>query len=112
ARPRKPPAEQPTSLVALEAVLLSHWRSLLGLPTLRSTDNVFEQGADSLTVAQFVAQLSAERALPVHVVDCYSEPSVGGQARLVGARIGLGGRAAAAAQASAPAPEVERFDNL
>ncbi|AOJ48171.1 beta-ketoacyl [acyl carrier protein] synthase domain-containing protein [Burkholderia thailandensis] len=112
ARRRMPPAEQPTSLVALEAALLSHWRGLLGLPTLRSTDNVFEQGADSLTVAQFVAQLTSERALPVHVVDCYSEPSVGGQARLVGARIGLGGPAAAAAQASAPAPEVERFDNL
>ncbi|MFL6667122.1 MAG: beta-ketoacyl synthase N-terminal-like domain-containing protein [Burkholderia ambifaria] len=104
-------AERPASLAALEATLLAQWRALLGAPALRGTDNVFEHGADSLTVGQFVSQLISEHALPMHVVDCYSQPSVSGQARLIGERIGLD--AGPATLAAAPREiEVEKFENL
>ncbi|MCV9992591.1 phosphopantetheine-binding protein, partial [Burkholderia pseudomallei] len=105
-------AGRPASLAALETTLLAQWRTLLGAPALRGTDNVFEHGADSLTVGQFVSQLISEHALPVHVVDCYSQPSVGGQARLLGERIGLDLGAAQRVAAGPRETDVEKFEHL
>ncbi len=105
-------AGRPASLAALETTLLAQWRTLLGAPALRGTDNVFEHGADSLTVGQFVSQLISEHALPVHVVDCYSQPSVGGQARLLGERIGLDAGAAQRVAAGPRETDVEKFEHL
>ncbi|MCM2547865.1 polyketide synthase [Burkholderia glumae] len=109
-----PPAAgaPPATLVALEALLLAQWRGLLGQPALRGIDNVFEQGANSLTVAQCVAQLTSTHALPMQVVDCYDAPSVAGQARMLGERLGLAAGLAQAPAAPLPAAEVEQFNNL
>jgi len=100
----------PGDIAALESILLGRWRALLGRVGLGVRDNVFECGATSLMVGQFVATLGSEYAITARAADCYEEPTVEGLACLLGRRLGLATTAATAAPA--PGEPGEEFWEL
>lgn len=60
---------------ALEVRILAVWRKLLGQPTLRSDENVFDHGADSLRVMAFLTQLHALAIGRLSATDVYEFPT-------------------------------------
>lgn len=55
------------------------WSRMLGVPRIAATDNVFELGADSLTVVQITAELQ-RTGLAVAPSDLFTHPTAGGLA--------------------------------
>ena len=83
------PAIAPKSLQEMEALVLGGWRALLGSRDLGAKDNVFDSGANSLLVGQFIEQVRARGGLVLSVTDCYEEPTCAGLAGLIARRVGL-----------------------
>ncbi|MET0400809.1 MAG: beta-ketoacyl synthase N-terminal-like domain-containing protein [Cystobacter sp.] len=87
----------PKSLQEVEVLVLGGWRALLGARELGAKDNVFDAGANSLLVGQFIEQVRTRGGLTLSVTDCYEEPTCAGLAGLIARRVGL-------LQAPSPAP--------
>jgi acyl transferase domain-containing protein len=80
----------PTSIAEVETLVLGGWRALLGGDALSPRDNVFDRGANSLLVGQFIEQVRSRTNITMSVTDCYEEPTAAGLAALIGRRLGLG----------------------
>jgi amino acid adenylation domain-containing protein len=74
------PADAP-----LEQQLLALWRQLLGVDALGAHDNLFEQGARSLTVVRALTELRRHGHLGLSAAQVYEHPSVAKLAALLSA---------------------------
>lgn len=77
---RSPEPAAPRDFEALLSRILSEWRGLIGNPALRAEENLFEAGASSLMVGQFIANCRARHGLTIRAVDCYRDPTAFGLA--------------------------------
>jgi len=112
-RPRGP---VPSSPEALREAILAQWRALTGKRDLGAEENVFEAGATSLMVGQFIANCRTEHGLSIGAVDCYRAPTAAGLAAFLAARgspqASAGAPPPAPRPAAAPAEDVEVFGEL
>jgi NAD(P)-dependent dehydrogenase (short-subunit alcohol dehydrogenase family)/aryl carrier-like protein len=60
----------------LEQLLANVWQGALGIEAVGIHDNIFELGADSLTVVRVSSQLQAEHGLATSVVMLYEAPTI------------------------------------
>lgn len=58
------------------ATVRAIWRALLGAPSLGDDDNLFDQGARSLLVLQFVARARVAGIADISVADVYDRPTI------------------------------------
>jgi acyl transferase domain-containing protein len=84
AAPAQPSA--PLGLGSIQAMILAEWRALTGKPELGADQNVFDAGATSLMVGQFIANCRTKLGLEVAAVDCYRDPTPSGLAATLTAR--------------------------
>jgi acyl transferase domain-containing protein len=81
----RPRGAAPASLDELRETILAEWRGLIGKRDLRAEENVFDAGATSLMVGQFIANCQAVHGLALSAVDCYRDPTASGLAAVVAA---------------------------
>lgn len=70
------PAVDPAALAATEALIASAWREVLGLDSVRVTDNFFDVGGHSLALARVHAEVSARLGRRIPMVDLFTHPTV------------------------------------
>ncbi|WIV54657.1 amino acid adenylation domain-containing protein [Amycolatopsis nalaikhensis] len=77
-QPQAAPGAQvdPAALAATEALIAATWRAVLGLDSVRVTDNFFDIGGHSLALVQVHAEVTARLGRRIPMVDLFTHPTV------------------------------------
>ena len=71
-----PVAADPAAVAATEATISAVWRDVLGLATVRVTDNFFDVGGHSLALAAVHAKLCARIGRQIPLVELFTHPNI------------------------------------
>jgi hypothetical protein len=66
----------PLALVETESMIAAVWREVLGIESVRVTDNFFDVGGHSLALAMVHAKVSAKLGRRIPMVDLFTHPNI------------------------------------
>ncbi|SFB44051.1 amino acid adenylation domain-containing protein [Amycolatopsis marina] len=66
----------PSALAATESMIAAVWREVLGLESVRVTDNFFDVGGHSLALAEVHAKVTARLGRPIPMVELFTHPNI------------------------------------
>lgn len=77
----RPVSAAPPSLAAIESIILSAWRDVLGIATFGAHDRPFEAGATSASLIQVHYRIENQLKLTISPVALFEHPTVAELAR-------------------------------